>query len=124
MSAPMTFDCYSELFDCCRNACIPGQKLIEGLKDQQRKRPITSTKESELEEWYDSMGAAFIFIDFNVSLMRLEKSELDSKRNYLGSECKNRFEFGFTCGLHEQIDIVSERCKTKMKIQIGHVSAG
>ena len=68
----MVVDMYMELFDVCRNACIPDKKLIGAMESLHRKKAITTTKQEELEEWFHEVGAvAFIFINFNHTLNSL-----------------------------------------------------
>jgi hypothetical protein len=68
----MMVDLFSELFELCRNGCIPTVKFTEAMKELHQKKAITSTEDGQLEQWFDDVSAAvFISINFNETLKSL-----------------------------------------------------
>lgn len=72
LSHPMIIDLFGELFDVCRNGCIPALKLLEAMEDLGQKKAITAVAEDKRVQWREDVSAAvFTYINFNESLKSL-----------------------------------------------------
>ena len=65
MSNGMVIDLFMELFDVCRNACIPKTKFEEALIALNTKKSISEVPSSNFPKFQDDISTAgFTFIHF------------------------------------------------------------
>ena len=65
MSNGIVIDLFMELFDVCRNACIPAAKFDEALKSLNENKSITEVPTEKYPQFQDDISTAgFTFIHF------------------------------------------------------------
>ena len=68
MTSGMVMDLFMELFDVCRNACIPIRKFEDALTSLHEKKAITETPTEEWPRFLDDLSTAgFTFIHFKIT---------------------------------------------------------
>ena len=68
MTNGMVQELFMQLFDVCRNACIPRLKFEEALSSLNEKKAITETPTEQWPKFLDDLSTAgFTFIHFKIT---------------------------------------------------------
>ena len=58
MSNGMVNDLFLEIFDKCRNACIPAAKFLQALSELNEEKKITLMPDEKYEQWQEDVSTA------------------------------------------------------------------